>query len=107
MFRSTALAGLALVALTLMVFTLTRAAFGSTAAAMDAPAATTPAARAEGYLFEVQLGTAECSIQSVDHVPDRTPRTVSTTSIYVYADDLYETYIALCSGSTDAVSESS
>jgi hypothetical protein len=60
----------------------------------------------EAHIFELQVAAQGCSIQQVDALPG-TPPPASSGSIYVYAGDLYETYSALCRGSTEEGTRSS
>jgi hypothetical protein len=105
MLRSTvhARAGLAVSALILaaVAITLSRPTLGFTSAAIDTPGVAPAVAPTEPYLFErqvfeLQVGGPDCSIYSVDGAPDRPPTADGIRSIYVYADDVYETYTALC-----------
>ena len=90
--------GLAVSALILAVvaLTLTRPTLGFSSAVTHGPDIVVAAAGTEAHIFELQVAGPECSVQKVDGVPDEPPTAGSIRSIYVYADDLYETYAALC-----------
>jgi hypothetical protein len=73
-----------------VAFTVVRSALSLGAQASDAATLAAVASAPEGPAFELR----GCSISEVASLP----AAPSSGSIYLYAEDLYETYTALCGG---------